>query len=96
MKKGEKVNKQISNELRNIMEQTNQNLVDQIEKSNQALLQALQNMGNSINNLRNNNASGRDVSSNHSENNEASSSWVPKPPFLPWEKTLDGRRGTNN
>ena len=67
MRKGEKMSKQLSNELRNIMEQTNQTLAEQIERSNQALLQALQSMGNSIHNLKNNNSGGRDISSNHSE-----------------------------
>ena len=45
----------LANEVRSYMEQTNQTnqtLLNQMEKSNQALLQALQNMGNSINNLR--------------------------------------------
>ena len=85
MKRGAKMSEQLSNEIRNVMEQTNQTLAEQIERSNQALLQALQNMGNSINNLKNNNSGGRDISSNHSENNGASPSQVPKPPFLPRE-----------
>ena len=45
----------LANEVRSYMEQTNQtnqNLLNQMERSNQALLQALQNMGISINNLR--------------------------------------------
>ena len=50
------MSEQLSNEIRNVMEQTNQTLAEKIERSNQALLQALQNMGNSINNLKNNNA----------------------------------------
>ena len=66
MKRGEKMSEQLSNEIRNVMEQTKQTLAEQIEKSNQALLQALQNMGNSINNLKNHNSGGRDISSNHS------------------------------
>ena len=54
-------------------------------------------MGNSINNLRNNSASGRDVSSNHLENNGASSSRVPKPPFLPREEpSMEGEGQTTN
>ena len=92
------MSEQLSNELRNVMEQTNQTLAEQIERSNQALLQALQNMGNSINNLKNNNSGGRDISSNHSENNGASSSQVPKPPFLPREGPSMEEEGqtTNN
>ena len=76
------MSEQLSNEIRNVMEQTNQTLAKKIEISNQALLQALQNMGNSINNLKNHHSGGRDISSNHSENNGASPSQVPKPPFL--------------
>ena len=82
MKRGAKMSEKLSNEIRNVMEHTNQTLVEQIERSNQALLQALQNMGNSINNLKNHNSGGKDISSNHSENDEASPSQVPKPPFL--------------
>ena len=82
MKKGAKMSEKLSNEIINVMEQTNQTLAEQIERSNQALLQALYNMGNSINNLKNHNSGGRDISSNHLENNKASSSQVPKPPFL--------------
>ena len=85
MTRGAKMSEQLSNEIRNIMEQMNQTLADQIEKSNQALLKALQNMGNSINNLKNNNFGGRDISSNHSANNGASPPQVPKPTFLPRE-----------
>lgn len=59
-----------------------------MERSNKALLQELQNMGNSINNLKNNNSGGRDISSNHSKNNGSSSSQVPKPLFLPREGPL--------
>ena len=79
------MSEKLSNEIRNFMEHSNQTLAEKIEKSNQALLQALQNMGNSINNLKNNNFGGRDMSSNHSTNNGASPSQVPKPPFLPRE-----------
>lgn len=61
------MSEKLSNEIRNVMEQKNQTLAEQIEKSNQALLQALQTMGNSINNLKKNNFGGRDISSNHSE-----------------------------
>ena len=68
MTRGEKMSEQLSNEIRNFMEQKNQTLVDQIEKSNQTLLQALQNMGNSINNFKTNNSGGKYISSNHSEN----------------------------
>ena len=39
-------------------------------------------MGNSINNLKKNNSNGRDISSNHSKNNGASPSQIPKPLFL--------------
>ena len=85
MTRGAKMSEQLSNETRNVMEHTNQTLAEKIEKSNQALLQALQNMGNSINNLKNNNNNTRDISSNHSENNGATCSQVPKPPFLPRE-----------
>ena len=80
MKKGAKMSEQLSNEIKNVMEQTNQTLAEQIERSNQAL----QNMGNSINN----NSGGRDISSNHSKNNGAIPSQIPKPPFLPREGTL--------
>ena len=77
----------LANEVRSYMEktnQTNQNLLNQMEKSNQALLQALQNMGNSINNLRNQSNLGRETSSIHSKNNNAtSSSSLPQPTFLP-------------
>lgn len=83
------MSEQIANEMRTFMEQTNQTLISQnerIEKTNQALLQALQNMGNSINGLKNNSANVRDTSSNHSENNGSSTPRVPKPPFLPREE----------
>ena len=80
------MSEQLSNEIRNVMEHTNQTLAEKIERSNQEILQALKNMGNSINNLKNNNNSGeREISSNHSENNGATPSQVPKPPFLPRE-----------
>ena len=62
MKRGAKMSEKLSNEIRNVMEQTNQTLVEQIEKSNQALLQDLQNMGNSINNLKTHNSGRRDIS----------------------------------
>ena len=85
MKGGAKMSEKLSNEIRNFMEHTNQSLAEKIEKSNQPPLQALQNMGNSINNLKNNNSSGRDISSNHSKNSGATPPQVPKPPFLPRE-----------
>ena len=62
----------LENEVRFYMEkthQTNQNMLNLMEKSNQALLQALQNMGNSINNLQNQPNIGRESNSVHSENN---------------------------
>ena len=93
MKKGAKMSEQLSNEIRNVMEQTNQTLAEKIEKSNQALLQALQNMGNFINNLKNHNSGGRDISSNHSKNNGASPSQIPKPPFLSREGPLGEEEG---
>ena len=76
------MSEQLSNEIRNVMEQKNQTLAKKIERSNQALLQALQNMGNSINNLKTHICGGRDISSNHSENSGASPYQVPKPPLL--------------
>ena len=93
MKKKTKMSEQLSNEIRNVMEQTNQTLAEQIEKSNQALLQALQNMGNSINNLKTHNSGRRDISQNHLENNGASPSQVPKPPFLSKENHLGEEEG---
>ena len=63
----------LANKVRTYMEQTNQTnqtILNQMEKSNQALLQALQNMGNSINNLRNNSSHGKDMSSNEPDVNE--------------------------
>ena len=98
MKRGIQMSEKLSNEIRNFMEHTNQTLAEQIEKLNQALLQALQNMGDSINDLKNNNNSGgRDISSNHSENNGATCSQVPKPSFLPRESpsTEEGEWTTN-
>lgn len=74
----------LANEMRSYMEQTNQTLISQMEKSNQALLQALQNMGYSINNLKGHPTHARDTSSNHFENNnESSTTRIPKTPFLP-------------
>ena len=90
------MSEQLSNEIRNVMEHTKKTLAEKIEKSNQALLQALQNMGNSINNLKNNNFGSRDISSNHSENNGARPSQIPKPPFLPREGTsIEDEQTTN-
>ena len=61
----------IANNMRSYMEQTNQGLISQMEKSIQALLQALQTMGDSINNLKCFSLHGRDTNSNHSKiNNE--------------------------
>lgn len=83
--------------MRAFMEQTNQSIIGQMEKSNQALLQALQNMENSISNHKNNSSNGRDLSSNHSENNSGSSaSKVPKPPFLPREDIPREEEGINH
>ena len=50
-------------------------------------------MGNSINNLKNHNSGGRDISSNHLENNGASPYQIPKPPFLSREGPLGEEEG---
>ena len=87
----------LANEVRSYMEQTNQTnqtLLNQMEKSNQALLQALKNMGNLINNLRNQPNLGRQTSSIHSENNNVtSSSSLPQPTFLPRRINLREEEG---
>ena len=54
----------VANEMRSYMEQANQILISQMEKSKQAL-QDLQNIGNSINNLRGQPNQGRETSPNH-------------------------------
>ena len=77
----------LANEVRTYMEQThqtNQTILNQMEKSNQALLQALQNMENSIKFLMSQPIIGRENNSVHSENNNVtSSSSLPHPAFLP-------------
>ena len=74
----------LANEVRSYMEQnnqTNQTILSQMEKSNQALLQALQDMGNSINNLRG--RPKRETSFTHSKNNNVfSTTGIPQPSFL--------------
>ena len=87
----------LANEVRTYMEQThqtNQTILNQMEKSNQVLLQALQNMGNSINNLRSQPNIGREINSVHSENNNiTSSSSLPQPTFLPRRVNLREEEG---
>ena len=88
----------LANELRKYVEQTNQTnqtVLNQMEKLNQALLQALQIMGNSINNLRNNSSHGKDMSSNELDVNESSSSRILRLPFLPREETQREEEGIN-
>lgn len=75
----------VENEMRSYMEQNNQTFINQMERSNQALLQALQSMGNLISdNLRGQRTHIRDTSLNHSEiNNVSSRVEVSQPIFLP-------------
>ena len=76
------------NDLRTFTEMTTKGLMDQNERTTQVQTQvhlhALQRINNSHNVLKTNSSNGRDISSNHSENNNGSStSRIPKPSFLP-------------
>ena len=85
----------VANEMRSYMEQNNQTLINQMERSSKALVQALQNMGNSIsNNLKDQSLYIKDTSSNHSENNNVSSrDEIPHPVFLPRGELLREEEG---
>ena len=72
------------NDLRTFTEMTTKGLKDQNERTTQVHLHALQRINNSHNVLKTNSSNGRDISSNHLENNNGSStSRIPKPSFLP-------------
>ena len=62
--------KQLAQELRNFMEQTN----EKFERTNQLILQAIQNMSNNNQNERTIPATGRDTQSNHFENEHSTQS----------------------
>jgi hypothetical protein len=88
---------QLAQELRNFMEQTN----ERFERTNQLILQAIQNMSNNNQNERTNPASGRDSQSNHSENEHSTQSSFLRPtlpPFLPREEPIieEGEPTTNS
>lgn len=70
---------QLGDKLRAYMEQN--------EKTSQLLLQTLQNMSNTISNLKPNQATGRDITSNHYENDNraplGSTPRITRPSFVP-------------
>ena len=72
------------NDLRTFIEMKTKGLMDQNERTTQVHLHALQRINNSHNVLNTNSSNGRDISSNHSENNNGSStSRIPNSSFLP-------------
>ena len=72
------------NDLRTFIEMTTKGLMDQNERTTQVHLHALQRIDNSHNVLKTNLSNGRHISSNHSKNNNGSSTYrIPKPSFLP-------------